>query len=285
MGAHDPSPRIATAPAAGKQATEPALTPDELARVEAFGATLRAGAPDLIRVITGFLARAGLSESEIQAALKEVQRDTRPPAAEAREALEERIGIRALSDGIRIWWNDSRFLDADGQPLPLPEDGGPPSLRTLLSLVVSDEQLPTALEQLKRSRSVERRRDGLWRPVTATTFVDGSDSFFRMLGLTRGLLDAIYTNMSTPSATNKGFERNAYSWEMAAAAVPKLRAQLRRELTRVSEDTHRTILNAELQPGEPYGKEFGVAFFVYELPFDSRTVTGSVPPNAIPKSR
>jgi hypothetical protein len=137
--------------------------------------------------------------------------------------------IRVISG----WLNDSRFLDAKSQPVPLPVEGGENSFANLVKSYSGDIPPTAMLTVLEASNSIVR--DGDYVKLIQHAYIPESDPVekIEILGAdVSEFIETINHNLSSP-ADQLLFQRKVSNIRVKSDAVPvfkKLAAQKSQEL-------------------------------------------------------
>jgi hypothetical protein len=133
---------------------------------------------------------------------------------------------------LSAWHQDPEFLDANGQPAPLPLEGEERSFAALLRRCGAGDVRPsTLLKELLASQAVRQRPDGRLEPLKRSYIPQSMDEQLVLLWGKR-MTDLARTSghnlMSYPDSATR-FERAAVSDRIDASALPEFRRFLERE--------------------------------------------------------
>lgn len=135
------------------------------------------------------------------------------------------------------WHQDADFLDAQGKPLTLPEDGPAPSFQALLKRHAGDIP-PVALgKELLRAGAVERREDGTYRARSRIYIPQNFDpvAVTRSGDVVADLATTVEFNLSRPPKSPSRIERRAHNARMDPNDIPAFRKLLEGEAQRLLE--------------------------------------------------
>jgi hypothetical protein len=203
---------------------------------------------------------------------KEVLRITRlRPIA---EEVAEDVSAKSYNRAVRViggWVRDRDFAGADGEPAPLPFDGGPGSFTELVRRYGGDVTPRAVLDELLRVGSVEMTEGGEAR-LQSRVYVPAQGDTEKISILGSDVADLIATiehNLREPAARSRLQLTTAYDnlpteplarfRVSSAAAARGLLKQLDRELSALDRDTN------PASPGKGRHRA-GVSIFYFEEP-------------------
>jgi len=132
---------------------------------------------------------------------------------------------------LSAWHQDAEFLDASGQPAPLPMEGEEVSFTALLRRCGAGDVRPsTLLKELLAAEAVRQMPDGRLEPLKRSYIPQSMDEQLVLLWGKR-MTDLAKTsghNLTSPDAAAK-FERAAVNDHIRAGALPEFRQFLERE--------------------------------------------------------
>lgn len=133
---------------------------------------------------------------------------------------------------LSAWHQDPEFLDASGQPWPLPMEGEGLSFTALLRRCgASDVRPSTLLKELLAAQAVRQLSDGRLEPLKRSYIPQSMDEQLVLLWGKR-MTDLARTcgqNLAPSSNAATRFERAAVNDHIDAGALPEFRAFLERE--------------------------------------------------------
>ncbi len=145
-----------------------------------------------------------------------------------------RVEISPLGDILHHWYTDIEFLDADGQPLPLPPDGTGSTFESLAKRCAGDLPAGALKIELLRTGAIGRTEDGYLFPKSRQAVPEHFDDklITSMSFNLYGLASTIAFN-SDPERTGEGrIERFIQSEHIPSDARSILRGSLRDRIDR-----------------------------------------------------
>jgi hypothetical protein len=164
---------------------------------------------------------------------------------------------------ISRWYNDPRYLDAQGAPRALPMWAEGPSLSELIARIFPREDPSAVVESLIKLGSVRRRGD-LFEPVTRHCILTGDSARLHAVSTLSGFLSTVHHNVGRGEP--KLFERTVSNPSFPVSALPAFY----RRLTEVI-DEQLKALDTEMQSFEESVTEgprvrLAVGIFAFENP-------------------
>jgi hypothetical protein len=144
-------------------------------------------------------------------------------------ALSEHVA--KLPDVMALWFTDRAYLDANGNPEPLPFRGRKKSFSALIRRVFPEGDVNRIAESLVASGSV-LRKGHIFRAVRFYVSFSEDPSFARVhsLDAVDRLLGTIQHNLRQTDPEQRLFERNAIVHSIPLAALPSIHKRIREEV-------------------------------------------------------
>jgi len=129
------------------------------------------------------------------------------------------------------WYQDDEFLDADGNPRPLPPVGATRSFETLCGKYSGDVAATTMLKELKHVGSVEEADDGtlIVRKRFYTPVLMDPEQMLRSGNVLEELGYTVAHNLHREQEEPGRFERRATNTKIPVSVVPEFRDFVNRE--------------------------------------------------------
>ncbi len=152
---------------------------------------------------------------------KEVMRVRRLPRPDDRETTEK---YNRAARVIAAWRRDKEFLDAEGQPAPLPIGGSDVSFTELVKRFSGDVPVRATLDELIRVGAVERLEDGSVCLLTRTYVPAHSDADkLHILGTDVALLISTIDHNLSPGPVGPFFQRKVAYDNLPDEVLPAFR--------------------------------------------------------------
>lgn len=195
---------------------------------------------------------------------KEVLRVKRLPHPSDDEAMEQQERSTRVISG---WSRDPRFLDAEGNPLPLHFDGEEVCFSDLVRRYSGDIPPRAVLDELFRVGLAERREDGLIRLI-ARGYVPrtGTAEKLSILGVeTSDLLNTIDHNIHTEGEPPY-FQRKVCYYNFPDRYLPELRELARRRSQELLEELNRWMAEHDDAGQGDEVRRAGLSIYFFEGP-------------------
>jgi hypothetical protein len=195
---------------------------------------------------------------------KEVLRVKRLPPPSDDEAIAQQGRSTRVISG---WTRDPRFLDAEGNPLPLRFDGEEGSFSDLVRRYSGDIPPRAVLDELSRVGLVERREDGrIWLVAHAYVPRTGTAEKLSILGVEASdLLNTIDHNISAEGEPPY-FQRKVCYYSFPERHLPELRKLTERRSQELLEELNRWMAeHDEASPGDEL-RRAGLSIYYFEGP-------------------
>lgn len=220
----------------------------------------------MLQSLTRFSISSGLTEDAAAAALEDLAARVRNGEPLAGDIPTYGGILASVTDAYSQWWSDVDYLD-DGKPAPLPETGGPRSVRTLLSKHLSPKELATGLAMMRESDGIDRDDAGRLTPRTSA-FISPpykNVTLERVARVFEGYLSTIRLNNETEHA--KGLlERTLMLTDIPKSFVPVFEKTARKQLGESLSSLHKFTKKSLNKPGERFHGEIGIHVFMYRVP-------------------
>lgn len=164
------------------------------------------------------------------------------------------------------WHRDEEFLDADGKPRALPEDGPAPSFQALLKRYAGDIPPGALAKELIRARSVVRADDGTYRALSRTYIPQRLDAIAtrRSGDVLADLATTVEFNLSRAEGSDSRIERRAHNRRIDPRDVSAFRALLEREAQALLERMDDWLSAHEL-PETHAGRTVRLGLGIYQI--------------------
>lgn len=210
------------------------------------------------------LVRRGVSQRTIQRAFRRAWLRVPKDAAEHnRRASRELIDVGHV---LTLWFGDPFYVDARGDPLPLPLRGPAPSLASIVQHVDPTLNITQVLKCLIRADAVRRRGSRYLPRSRAVAFRGtGAPLHARNLRALLGLLRTLEHNLGPKDKDPAWFEYVAENPRFPVGAREPFDARLRQDAMTFLLNQDSQMLNHErkAKPGEPTVR-MGVGVFRFE---------------------
>ena len=132
---------------------------------------------------------------------------------------------------LAAWYQDREFLDADGNPMPLPPVGPTQSFEALCGKYSGDVAATAMLKELKHVGSVEEAADGtlIVQKRYYTPVLMDPEQMLRSGSVLEEIGDTVAHNLHRKQEEPGRFERRATNTKIPASAVPEFRDFINRE--------------------------------------------------------
>jgi uncharacterized protein DUF6502 len=163
------------------------------------------------------------------------------------------------------WHRDAEFLDTNGRPRTL-ADEGPASFQTLLKRYAGDIPPGALAKELVRSGCVERLEDGTYRALSMTYIPQRLDAIAttRSGDVLADLATTVEFNLSRPEGSASRIERRAHNRRIDPKDVPIFRALLEREAQALLERMDDWLSAREL-PETHRGRRVRLGLGIYQI--------------------
>ena len=210
------------------------------------------------------LIRRGVSERSVRRAFRRAWlRVPKDAAEDSRRASRELIDVGHV---LTLWFGDPFYVDARGDPLPLPLRGPAPSLASLVQHVDPTLNVTQVLKCLIRADAV-RRRGSRYSPRSRAVAFRGTGAplHARNLRALLGLLRTLEHNLGPKDKVPAWFEYVAENPRFPVSAREPFDVSLREDAMTFLRNQDSRMLNDErkAEPGEPTVR-MGVGVFRYE---------------------
>lgn len=173
----------------------------------------------LVDAVLEFMARCGSTAAEIKESF-----DASLAAYRRRQ-----MGITARSDDtlcirkqnvpaqlLRIWYRDSRYIDQEATPRPLPLTRGPGSLRAIIKRIDSSADASSILRGMKKVGQIRRTSDGRYLPTSESAIVDQLHPLMgeHVTKLINRLVCTVNRNTDPSGQSLSLIDRHAYTSDM-----------------------------------------------------------------------
>jgi Family of unknown function (DUF6502) len=210
------------------------------------------------------LVRRGVSERSVQRSFRRAWQCVPRDAAEHnRRASRELIDVGHV---LTLWFGDPFYVDARGDPLPLPLRGPAPSLASLMQHVDPTLNVTQVLKCLIRADAVRRRGSRYLPRSRAVAFRGtGAPLHARNLRALLGMLRTLEHNLGPKDKDPAWFEYVAENPRFPVGAREPFDARLRQDAMTFLLNQDSQMLNHErkAKPGEPTVR-MGVGVFRFE---------------------
>jgi len=127
--------------------------------------------------------------------------------------------VAGLAHVMACWHDDPLFLDAKGEPIPLPVRSRGPCLTSLIARALPNEEPGAVIESLIRARGI-RRRAGLYLPTGRQLLFPQHTGRVHGLMSLLGILRTIEHNVSPSGSATRIVERTAVNPRFPVRALP-----------------------------------------------------------------
>jgi hypothetical protein len=164
------------------------------------------------------------------------------------------------------WHRDREFLDPQGKPLALPEEGPVPSFQALLKRYAGDIPPGALAKELLRAGCVERTSDRTYRALSRTYIPRHLDdvAVTRSGDVLADLATTVEFNLSRPDGSASRIERRAHNRRMDPKLIPEFRALLEREAQTLLERMDDWLSEREL-PETHAGRTVRLGLGIYQI--------------------
>ena len=169
------------------------------------------------------------------------------------------------SEVLRHWESRAGYLDAQGQPLRLPDEG-PVSFAALSREACPSLEPSRVLRVLEEAQAIERTAGGLRMTARAALVRHTSQAAHgRAARLASRLLCTLHDNLAEGEATDRLFERSAVVSGIPAHQLPAVKAFLARHGQQFLEDADDTLARLA-DPSATDTVDAGVGLFLFKEP-------------------
>jgi hypothetical protein len=219
---------------------------------------------EVMERVVRVLVRRGASQGTIRRAFRRAWlRVPKDVAERTRRASEELIDV---SHVLTLWFGDPFYVDARGDPLPLPLRGPAPSLASLVQHVDPSLNVTQVLKCLIKADAV-RRSGSRYAPRSRAVAFRGTGAplYARNLRALLGLLRTLEHNLGPKDKVPAWFEYVAENPRFPVSAREPFDVGLREDAMIFLRNQDSRMLNHErkLKPGEPTVR-MGVGVFRFE---------------------
>jgi uncharacterized protein DUF6502 len=195
---------------------------------------------------------------------KEVLRVKRLPHPSDDEAMAQQERSTRVISG---WTRDPRFLDAEGDPLPLRFDGQEGTFSDLVRLYSGDIPPRAVLDELVRVGLVERREDGrIWLVGHGYVPRTGTAEKLSILGVEASdLLNTIDHNIHAEGEPPY-FQRKVCYYNFPSRYLPELRELTRHKSQQLLEELNRWMAKHDEDGHKDESRRTGLSIYYFEGP-------------------
>ena len=173
----------------------------------------------LFEAVFDFMARCGVKESDIrgtfEAALGEWRNRRTMPGK--RSQVDQYINEQNFpAQLLRTWHRDSRYIDEEAKPRPLPLVGGRNNLRALMASIDPKINASTALRSMRIAGLVRRTRNGRYLPLSEVAIVDQLHPMLvaHVTRLVSRLISTVGRNSDPTGRSLPLIDRHAYTTDL-----------------------------------------------------------------------
>lgn len=187
--------------------------------------------------------------------------------------------LTALPELIARWYEDAKFLDAEGEPAQLPLTSSDVSFSSLVEEVLPGEEPRSVLEALIRLRAITDQGDG-YVPTDRQVRYTGKEGWVYTLHTLLGMLRTVAYNVTCATEDSTIHERTALHQRFPVAALPIFHEWFKKQAHAFLWSVHRRMRHLAKQRRSEPTTCLGVGIFGFEDPM----VTGTSERTAHPTS-
>ena len=174
----------------------------------------------MLGAVLAFMSKSGVSDSEIRESFETCLASfKRGRAASGAESIHDlKIGNENISAALlRLWHRDSRYIDSEAKPKPLPLAKGRNNLHAAIRRIDSHADANEILDEMKAVGLIRKVRSGLYLPTSESAVVSKLHPLAtdHIAKLVVRLVSTVSRNVSQSPKSLSLIERHAYTPDLS----------------------------------------------------------------------